>query len=277
MPNHILSDVRSLLGPHIFLGNLFFLQSIFVPVFGSDGPLWSLANEFWYYILFPLAVVTFLPRAKAAHRLICAVLFLLIAWLVWGGILMAFPIWLLGAALFRLKPPSFTPKNAGMIRLMSVVIYALVFFAMSRWRSLPGFINDYLLGIFTFILLWVLLSAKERFEPQNLRVRISRELARFSYTLYAVHVPFLVVILSLLAGDTRWSPSARHIATAIVVLICVLIYAYALAFFTEFRTDAIRYRLERFLGIASAPPLLPSNPLTYSESHPKSLSEPLNR
>lgn len=33
------------------LGNLLFLQTIAVPVFGSNGPLWSLANEFWYYLL----------------------------------------------------------------------------------------------------------------------------------------------------------------------------------------------------------------------------------
>lgn len=26
-----------------------------VPIFGSNGPLWSLANEFWYYVLFSLA------------------------------------------------------------------------------------------------------------------------------------------------------------------------------------------------------------------------------
>jgi peptidoglycan/LPS O-acetylase OafA/YrhL len=30
----------------IFLGNLFFLQTIVCPAFGSNGPLWSLANEF---------------------------------------------------------------------------------------------------------------------------------------------------------------------------------------------------------------------------------------
>ena len=39
-----------------FLGNLFFLQTILCPTFGSNGPLWSLANEFWYYILFPVAL-----------------------------------------------------------------------------------------------------------------------------------------------------------------------------------------------------------------------------
>ena len=37
----------------VFFGNLFFLQSVVSPVFGSNGPLWSLSYEFWYYILFP--------------------------------------------------------------------------------------------------------------------------------------------------------------------------------------------------------------------------------
>ena len=41
----------------IFLGNLFFLQSIVSPVFGSNTPLWSLSYEFWYYILFPVLIL----------------------------------------------------------------------------------------------------------------------------------------------------------------------------------------------------------------------------
>ncbi len=34
------------LGIITFLGNLFFLQTIEIDVYGSNGPLWSLANEF---------------------------------------------------------------------------------------------------------------------------------------------------------------------------------------------------------------------------------------
>jgi len=37
--------------------NVFFLQTITVPVYGSNSPLWSLANEFWYYLLFPLLLL----------------------------------------------------------------------------------------------------------------------------------------------------------------------------------------------------------------------------
>jgi peptidoglycan/LPS O-acetylase OafA/YrhL len=41
------------LGPEVLLGNLVFLQAILVPTWGSNGPLWSLAFEFWFYIWFP--------------------------------------------------------------------------------------------------------------------------------------------------------------------------------------------------------------------------------
>jgi peptidoglycan/LPS O-acetylase OafA/YrhL len=36
------------------IGNIFYLQTIVVSTFGSNYPLWSLANEFWYYVTFPL-------------------------------------------------------------------------------------------------------------------------------------------------------------------------------------------------------------------------------
>lgn len=41
----------------IFLGNAVFLQEILVLAFGSNGPLWSISYEFWYYILFPIALL----------------------------------------------------------------------------------------------------------------------------------------------------------------------------------------------------------------------------
>jgi hypothetical protein len=49
-------DIGSLYSPAIFLGNMGFLQGIFVHTAGTNLALWSLANEFWYYIAFPPAV-----------------------------------------------------------------------------------------------------------------------------------------------------------------------------------------------------------------------------
>ena len=42
-----------------FFGNLVGLQTISVPNFGRNYALWSLANETWYYVLFPLLLLAF--------------------------------------------------------------------------------------------------------------------------------------------------------------------------------------------------------------------------
>ena len=59
----MLGDTTQLLAPHILFSNIFFLQGIYTPTFGTDGALWSLANEFWYYLLFPLGLIALRSRA----------------------------------------------------------------------------------------------------------------------------------------------------------------------------------------------------------------------
>ena len=51
--NAISYDVASRLTLQNLVGTLLFLQTILVEPFGSNGPLWSLAFELWYYIWFP--------------------------------------------------------------------------------------------------------------------------------------------------------------------------------------------------------------------------------
>jgi peptidoglycan/LPS O-acetylase OafA/YrhL len=36
------------------LGNLAFLMKTYVPVFGCNGPLWSLKFEWWFYMIYPV-------------------------------------------------------------------------------------------------------------------------------------------------------------------------------------------------------------------------------
>ena len=50
-------DLARRVGVRVFLGNAFFLQGILVPHLGTNVSLWSLADEFWYYIIFPLSVL----------------------------------------------------------------------------------------------------------------------------------------------------------------------------------------------------------------------------
>ena len=74
-----------------FLGNAIFLQTIEVRCFGTNGPLWSLANEFWYYALFPLICGVAFVRSYQT-RLVYSLLALVLIWwlpsgLVWSGLI----------------------------------------------------------------------------------------------------------------------------------------------------------------------------------------------
>ena len=51
-----------------FLANTLFLQTIVGQPYGSNGPLWSLAYEWWYYILFPLVLAAVWPIVDYGWR-----------------------------------------------------------------------------------------------------------------------------------------------------------------------------------------------------------------
>lgn len=88
------------------VGNCLFLQTITVPVFGTNSPLWSLANEFWYYFIFPLGMLAMgLLGERSRLRSSLAVgslvgLGLLLPLEMWSG----FAIWLMGVVVWRIPP-----------------------------------------------------------------------------------------------------------------------------------------------------------------------------
>jgi peptidoglycan/LPS O-acetylase OafA/YrhL len=245
--NHMTPAVAPTLNFKVFLENLFFLQGIAAPDFGSDGALWSLANEFWYYMLFPLGLLAVYhsatSRVAPLARVVYVILFLSIALLLPRPLLNGFAIWLAGMAL------CFVPRLriGNTARLVCGIAYVLIFLALIKFKALPGFVVDDILAFFTFLMLWVVVSATQPVR-RSLGVRLSHELARFSYTLYVVHTPFLILLTALAVGDGRWVPSAGHIVEALCILAVVLAYAYGIASLTEFHTDGWRRRLEAALG-----------------------------
>jgi peptidoglycan/LPS O-acetylase OafA/YrhL len=267
--DHMVGNVATTLKPYVFFGNLFFVQGFITPFYGSNGALWSLANEFWYYLLFPFGLIAFWRSRHPLHRLGCAILFIAIAWFVRPAIFFAFPIWLAGVLLFKMPPASIPQRMGRSIRIIASLIYAPIFLVIGKFHSLSFRTNDYLLTGITFFFLWILLSAKTRHPDRTRTVILSREVARFSYTLYAVHVPLLVFLTGALVGDTRWVPGPKTLAIAFGVLLVTIAYSWLLAYFTEFRTDRIRQYLERAFGIPTTPPILPSNPLEEMASTPK--------
>lgn len=240
--NHLLSfDVHQSHTLAAFLGNLFFLQSILVPTFGSDGPLWSLANEFFYYMLFPLGLFALRGESSWVRKLLYLGLFAGLSTFAGIHILLLFPAWLLGTLL-----ASMPPRPVGRtVRYTVAAIYVPLGFALTKYRGMSGMVIDYLFAIATFLLLFVLLGTRGEISDRSLTSRFWRTFARFSYTLYVVHLPFLILISAVLLHGGRWKPDAAHLAMGTALLLLAVAYAYVVGWLTEFRTDKVRRWIER--------------------------------
>lgn len=241
--NHLTSAVAPRLSPSIFFGNLFFVGGLHVPTLGSDGALWSLAFEFWYYLLFPLALLMLKRQTSWMSRGLLAAALVACGAVAGQGVLLSFPIWLLGALMARARLPRPGPLLAQSI----LVGYSLIFFGTIKLHLLPGLWQDYGLGLATVALLHVILGKRERADAGRLRNRFARSLASFSFTLYVAHLPMLLLLTSLVAGDGRWQPGWHSLGRGAAVLAGIVAYSYGLAALTEFRTDAVRRALEKSL------------------------------
>lgn len=240
--NHLTFDVHQTLTWKALVGNCFFMQTILVPVFGSNGPLWSLANEFWYYLIFPLGMLAAKGRYPLWKRLAMGVIGVGLLLFVGKAIAMSMAVWLLGALLAVLP----VRQSAAWMRWLAVVICFPIFAVTDKVDLFKLIPSDYVLGILTCGLLYLFLGAQEAaagkwYEP------ISREIAGFSYTLYLVHVPMLMLLTALLAGETRWLPGPRSLMIALPALAVAVGYAYLLARATEFRTNEVRDWVKRLL------------------------------
>jgi peptidoglycan/LPS O-acetylase OafA/YrhL len=228
----------------VFLGNLFFMQSIVSPVFGSNGPLWSLSYEFWYYIVFPAVFLVTAAWAGNRFRALYAALALFLLWFVGAQISFYFLIWLAGALVGRLQ-------RGTQYRTSSLVLpfaAGLIFLGSLAWcRTRPissDLLTDYIVG-FCFALWLYALLLGSRNDASPAYIHGARKLAGFSYTLYLTHFPALLLVRGLLDPPGNWQPDAQHLAYALGIGLVALTYAYLVAEFTEARTAIVRDRLLR--------------------------------
>jgi peptidoglycan/LPS O-acetylase OafA/YrhL len=245
--NHLVTDVRNTFNLRTWLGNLFFLQGVRFDIFGSDGPLWSLATEFWYYLMFPTGLLALRRDTRLPERLVCIALFLAMALTLGRTTVLTFPVWLLGTLLALLPAPNLTPNVARWWRIGASFVYFPAMFLIPKIRTDFPVRTDLLFGLLTFGFIWVLIGARGPAREGAIRTRLIRTLARFSFTLYVVHLPLLVLIAGLVLGPLRWQPDLLHIAIASVFLVITLLYGFGLAWLTEFRTDRVRAVVDRLV------------------------------
>jgi peptidoglycan/LPS O-acetylase OafA/YrhL len=228
----------------VFMGNLFFLQNIAAPFFGSNGPLWSLSYEFWYYIVFPAAVLVTAAGMKPGFRILYAGLAVLVLWFVGAQIVFYFLIWLGGVLVGRLQRGTQFRCTSPALSLAA----SLIFLASLAWcrthRLYSDLLTDYVVALcFAVWLYTMLLGSREDVNP--VYARGAQKLAGFSYTLYLTHFPALLLLRGLLDPQGHWQPDFPHLMYAAAIAVLILSYAYWVAEWTEAHTADVRNRLLR--------------------------------
>lgn len=238
------------------LGNLIFLQTIFFKQFGSNGPLWSLSNEFWYYMAYPL-VVAFVLSSRLITKVACLVGFVFIIVLIGINKSLYFVLWIAGAlAIFFVGGRAVRSKLAFFAALMFLIFAFAMRPLVDRGRlisgsiDIPVFFPDILVALAMVFLIraaWGFFSGRRYMH--NLRIdRWVRRGAGFSFSLYVIHYPIINMFYYVAThyGFSGLRPNALTVSLEIFAVFCLGVIALLFAMCTEDRTSRVRKWLRGF-------------------------------
>ena len=233
-----------------FVGNLFGVQEMVVPRFAENFPLWSLANETWYYVLFPLLAMSFCGNSTIS-RAAAAAMCLLIAVSLPGPIMLYFSLWLLGAAFSRVQITASTVQQIGVACLW---VGMAGYFRVTAGNDMLDARSYFQHLTFSMPILLLLSSLQTKTDPTRtalMRVKkVGNVLAGFSFTLYVIHIPLLVLLTNFGPPLPAWRLSPYEIsslATYVVILAGLLFASYAFHLPFEAQTHRVRNYLKRKL------------------------------
>jgi peptidoglycan/LPS O-acetylase OafA/YrhL len=239
-------DFHQNLTAPIFALNMVMCQTVLGPVFGSNGPLWSLANEFWYYLAGPALFGLFF--APGRWRLVAGIgVLVLVGWLLPADMLLYSLVWILGAGLYFFNARPRLP-----LWLSAILLLGSLAATRLQWLSLPH-LGNFLIAVSFALVINSAAGGVWRIPGHAL----SRRAADFSYSVYLCHFPFLVFVLSAFHQVTglglRMSPTARLFGLSLLILALVYLWCYLVSLVTERQTPRIR---ERFYGLLGLEPRL---------------------
>ena len=190
-----------------FLGNITFLQTTYVPLFGTNGALWSLANEFCYYMLFPMIMIIIGKiQCSFIHKVVFSILTLIYIIFFAHHFLYGFIIWLFGVAVYIIYTRIDKNYNFWFFLFSAILFcFSLINSKIDIIKDLLGFSNTTNLIVgFSFAIF--LISIKNKNIHGQLEKNIilfSQWLSDISYTLYVFHFPMVLLIFSVFYSDNQ--------------------------------------------------------------------------
>ena len=227
------------------VGNLLFLMGCYMPAYGTDGSLWSLNREWWFYMLYPLlSPVLRLGKSPWLATAVVAGLYLFSFRI--NNPLLKLPkcifhdmaLWWLGALLAEIYAGRTRISFAQLAPLAMFIPIAMVFAllhqtGLSRSASLgqDGDIGQAMFGLGFAGLIATAFWVQRRYSWSPFAKL--KWLGEMSYTLYVIHLPIATFVCAIVL---RWlGPRAiwQRLATTPAILVLILVIAYFLHLFVE--------------------------------------------
>lgn len=215
------------------IGNLLMVQNVYTPVWGTNGPLWSLMYEWWFYMLYPVIYYLYRKNKYLSYTVVW-LLFILasngqfenkLASSVFNYLL----CWSLGALLADVLL-----EKINLYWFIIPLIICVTELTINRVGNNSVYqlaIFDTLIGFVFTALLFALLKFKALFSLHRLFDRFNL-LGDCSYTLYVIHVPILVMINGIVLSFTG-NRMPENFFIMFISITFVLIVAYLVHFLTE--------------------------------------------
>ncbi len=219
-----------------FIGDIFFLQGILVTTFGSNSPLWSLANEFWYYALFPLILFIFRKNSiivKISLTAVTIAIFLFIG----KDMSLYFLIWLIGSGLVGLKRnfsgPSVPLRNGIIISAVAALVICLYKIRTgASTESRMDFVTAIFMGLLCYGCLFI-------DGIPSLPKKVISFVSGFSYSLYVIHLPLCIFLTAAFGADQQnWGIKSF----VMYLLILILVVGVSVLFWFCFESRYIQVR-----------------------------------
>ncbi len=232
-----------------FLGNILFVQNIFTPVFGTNGPLWSLANEFWYYITFPLLALSVGQcgdSRKLSVRALGGIAGILLLLFLPDGIRTGFLVWLMGVVVyFACKCLSSKRRPFVLICTSTLFLGSLAYSKSTPWQTAFGVPSDYIVGVcFSMFCVVIAIWPPPRGSLFGRAIsKIAGAVSEFSYSLYLSHFPFVILIAVFGIGFMKVLPDTKGLVQFFGWLGVLLFLGMLFWFLFERHTNFIKRKV----------------------------------
>ncbi len=204
--------------------------------------MWSLANEFWYYALFPLIVLPFFSRSIVTSLSSLLGLAVLIIWLP-RSILFSGLIWFAAAAARIVLSPRLHRLDKRLQTPLGVLAIVTIFMLLALSLHPHIHLDEMTLGI-TFALTLPLLVCLPSFGL--LYERPARAISEISFSLYVSHFPLLMMLTMLSFAPERFQPGVIAFLVFAGFICAALAWATLFWFLFERHTDRVfRFLLKR--------------------------------